>query len=472
MTERPVVAVIGAGVAGLSAAHRLLHPTDRSAPQVEPDVRILEESDRVGGKVLSERFDGFVVEAGADSFLRTKPWALDLIRELGLEDDVQTTEPAPQRAFLRRGSRLHPLPAGLTGTVPGRLGPILRSPLLSRRARLRVALEPLVPARTDASDESAESLIRRRFGDEAFERLVEPLLSGIHGAPADQLSAEATVPALVEAERSAGSVLRGMRRMRGSASASGDAPFVSLRGGMDRLPAALLESVGAGRVTLNTKVVATHPRDEGWSIIEEGGREWRADAVVLTTPANVSADITEAIARLSARLAELRFGSTAIISAAFGEGSLPRLPSGHGYLNPPTEMRAVSACTWSSMKLSGRAPKGFVLVRGFVRGSSLPAPGPDGDARLETLFLEELSALLGPTEAPAWCRVRRWDEAMPIYEVGHLGRVRALRTEAAALPGLFLAGASYDGVGLPDTIRSAQDAAIAATQFLAEARRP
>ncbi len=474
-----MVVVVGAGLAGLTAAHRLLHPQGEEAgalrPEVivleasnalRPEVIVLEASNRVGGKLRTERFDGFVVEAGADSFLSTKPWAVELLEELGLASELQPTEPTRQRAYIRFGDRLHPLPAGLTGAVPGRLGPILQSSLLSPVARLRVALEPLVPARSDPDDESVADLVRRRFGREAFERLVQPLLSGIHGTSADQLSAAAIVPALVEAERTSGSVLRGLARKSPATSDPGLSPFVSLTGGIDQLAQALVGSVGTERISLNEAVQRVERSEGGWRVVASGGRALTADAVILATPASATATLLDSLPRLSGRLAEIRFGSTAVVTAAFPTGSFARPPAGHGYLNPSSEGRAISACTWSSQKLAGRAPEGCVLVRGFVPEPFLPPPGPDGEGRLTELLMIELREVLRPATPPMWCRVFRWDKAMPLYEVGHLKRVEAIRSEAGRHPGMFLAGASYDGVGLPDTIRSAQDAAREAGSFL------
>lgn len=477
MTDRPVVVVVGAGLAGLTTAHRLRHPPDESAAVLNPKVIVLEASDRVGGKLHTERFDGFVVEAGADSFLRTKPWGIELVGELGLESELQPTEPSRHRAYIRIGRRLHPLPAGLTGAVPGRLGPILTSSLLSPAGRLRVALEPLVPARSDPGDESVAALIRRRFGKEAFERLVQPLLSGIHGASAELLSAEAIIPALVEAERTSGSVLRGLaRETRGTEEPrapeeSRRSPFVSLRGGIDRLARALVDSIGHERVFLNEGVQRVECEDTRWRVVVSGGKVLVADAVVLATPANTTAAMLESLPELSKQLGDIRFGSTAVVSAAFRTGAFTRPPRGHGYLNPASEKRAISACTWSSQKLSGRAPNGFVLVRGFVPEAFLPPAGAASEDGLAELLMTELGEVLGPTVPPEWCRSFRWDKAMPIYEVGHPARIEAVRAEAARHPGLFIAGASYDGVGLPDTIRSAQDAARDVDTFLAAGRQ-
>ena len=497
----PTVAVVGGGLAGLTVVHRLLNPGARlpgahlgaepvdSAP-FHARVVLLERDERLGGKILTESFDGFIVEAAADSFLARKPWARALAEELGLADELVGSEPGWPRAFVRRAGVLVPFPDGLTGLVPTKFGPLWTSGILSPLGCARVAMEPWIPRRTSDGDETVASFVRRRFGSELYERLMQPLLGGLYGSSPEELSIEATFPELVEAERKSGSVTRGLRvqtRERAQAerpeSTSGlraGAPFLSLRGGMGRLIEALQASLegaerhvdshagansegpaaGCLQVLRGVSVEAIRRSVDGWTLDLQGRSALVVEAVVVTTPAPLTARLLADEADLSAALAEIPFTSTSVVTAAYDAGDFPRPLEGHGYLNPLSEGRKVAGVTWSSRKFSGRAPDGRVLLRGFVREPHLPPAGPEGEERLLTMLADELQDAVGLEASPQWWRVYRWENSMPGYTVGHLARVRTIQERIAALPGLFLAGCSYCGVGIPDTIRSGEQAAV------------
>jgi len=339
-------------------------------------------------------------------------------------------------------------------------------------------MEPWIPRRTSDGDETVASFVRRRFGSELYERLMQPLLGGLYGCSPEQLSIEATFPVLVEAERVSGSVTRGLRvqsRERGSG-----APFLSLRGGMGRLIEALQASLeGAVRrrdrstgaasnrpaegrleVLRGAHVEAIRRSRDGWTIDVRGRTRLVADAVVVTTPAPLTARLLSEEADLSAALGEIPFTSTSVVTAAYDMGDFPRTLEGHGYLNPLSEGRKVAGVTWSSRKFAGRAPDRRVLLRGFVREPHMPPAGQKGDERLLTILTDELRDAVGLEASPQWWRVYRWENSMPGYTVGHLARVRRIQDRVAAIPGLFLAGCSYGGVGIPDTIRSGEQAAL------------
>ncbi len=492
----PTVAVVGGGLAGLTVVHRLLNPGARlpgthleaepvDAAPFHARVVLLERDDRLGGKILTESFDGFIVEAAADSFLARKPWARALAEELGLADELVASEPGWPRAFVRRAGALVPFPDGLTGLVPTKLGPLWTSGILSPLGCARVAMEPWIPRRTRDGDETVASFVRRRFGAELYERLMQPLLGGLYGSSPEELSIEATFPVLVEAERESGSVTRGLRvRTRERAQSTGglwpSAPFLSLRGGMGRLIEALQASlegaeghvdshaganseapaVGRLEVLLGVSVEAIRRSADGWTLDLQGRSPLVVDAVVVTTPAPLTARLLADEADLSAALAEIPFTSTSVVTAAYDAGDFPRPLEGHGYLNPLSEGRKVAGVTWSSRKFSGRAPDGRVLLRGFVREPHLPPAGPEGEERLLTILTDELRDAVGLEASPQWWRVFRWENSMPGYTVGHLARVRTIQDRVAALPGLFLAGCSYGGIGIPDTVRSGEQAAL------------
>ena len=498
----PTVAVVGGGLAGLTVVHRLLNPGARlPGPHLEAEpvdttplnarVVLLERDDRLGGKILTESFDGFIVEAAADGFLARKPWARALAEELGLADELIGSEPGWPRAFVRRAGALVPFPDGLTGLVPTKLGPLWTSGIVSPLGCARVAMELWIPRRTSDRDETVASFVRRRFGSELYERLMQPLLGGLYGSSPEELSIAATFPVLVQAERESGSVTRGLRALTGEGAESigslrPGVPFLSLRGGMGRLIEALQASLEAaerhldGRagahsdgdatglieVLRGVSVEAIRRSPDGWTLDLLGRSPLVADAVVVTTPAPLSARLLAEEADLSAALGGIPFTSTSVVTAAYDAGDFPRPLEGHGYLNPLSEGRKVAGVTWSSRKFGGRAPNGRVLVRGFVREPHMPPAGPEGKEQLLTILTDELRDAVALEASPQWWRVFRWENSMPSYTVGHLARVRTIQDRVAALPGLFLAGCSYTGVGIPDTIRSAEQAALGLMDYV------
>ena len=468
----PTIAVVGGGLAGLTVVHRLLHSgallegEPVGGPRSHARIVLLERSTRLGGKIFTESFDGFVVEAAADSFLARKPWARALIEELGIAEELVESQPGWPRAFVRRSGSLVPFPDGLTGLVPTQFAPLWTSGILSPLGCARVAMERWVPRRRSDADETVASFVRRRFGTELYERLMQPLLGGLYGSSPEELSVEATFPVLAEAERKWGSVTGGLKaqareraQVRGGESEG--PPFLSLRGGMGELIHALEASVERAEVRMGVEVKAIRRSDDGWSIDLKDSPPVIVDAVVVTTAAPVAAELLEtADLELAKALTQISFTSTSVVTAAYPITDFPRALTGHGYLNPLSEGRKVAGVTWSSRKFAGRAPDDQVLLRGFIRDPHIPAAGAEGDERLLAILADELNDAIGLEAAPSWWRVFRWENSMPAYTLGHLARVRAIERQVAELPGLFLAGCSYGGVGIPDTIRSGEDAAL------------
>ena len=457
MTEPAAVAVVGGGLAGLVAAHRVLHAGD-VAPALRAHVTILEASGRPGGRIRTDRIDGFVVEAGPDSFLRSKPEAVALVEELGLHDEIMGTRPWPRRAFVARAGALHALPEGLSGLVPIRAAPVLGSRLLSLPGRLRFLAEPLIPAAPAGGDESMASFARRRFGREAWDWLLEPLLSGIYGGDGDRLSLQFTFPQLAAAEREHGSVLRGLRRAARAAAAehparNGASPFLTLRGGLERLVDALRRSCETAGLRLRERVHALLRTGDRWRVVTDRAAI-DADVVILAVPACEAAGLLRAThPPLASLLGGIPYAPATIVNAAYDRRAVPRPLEGHGYLNPARSGHPVHACTWTSSKFEGRAPEQAVLLRAFLR------PGhPDPEDALRN----EMARMLDVQAAPLWIRVHELPLALPQPGVGHADRVRAIDAALASAPGLFLAGDYWLGVGIPDTIRSAGDAAARA----------
>ncbi|MCC7024683.1 MAG: protoporphyrinogen oxidase [Thermomicrobiales bacterium] len=467
--QRPPVVVIGGGITGLAAAYRLA----REAPHTR--ITLIEADERLGGKIATEYRDGFVIEAGPDSFLASKPRGAGLAAELGLGDRLQGVTPQPKRAFILFRGRLHDLPEGLTGLVPTRLGPLARSTLLSPAGKARVALDYLLPARDGDDDESLGAFVRRRLGNEAWERLVEPLMSGIYAADGDRLSLAATFPQLRQAERSHGGLIRGVLAARKGTAQAGStprSPFLTPVGGLGEIVAALERELRARDVTIRTGVMATRvARDDASYVVEiEDGETLRADTIIVATPAFAAAALLSRLdSAMGGDLAAIPYASTAIVSLAYRREAIPHALPGHGYVVPRVEGGPILAGTWSSRKWAERAPEGWELLRVFIgRAGPLEAElAALDDERLVGIARQELTARLGVSAPPALAIVRRWTRGMPQYLLGHPERVARIERRAREHPGLFLAGAAFHGVGLPDCIASGERAAEAAIAFLA-----
>ena len=461
------VVVVGGGITGLVAAR------DLAAAGVP--VTLVEAGGRLGGKILTERIDGFLVEAGPDSFLTTRPAAVELCRELGLGNRLIGTR-EPRAVFIRHRERLVPLPEGLALVLPTRLRPFLTTPLFSPLEKLRMGLDLLLPRGALDGDESVGAFLRRRLGNALVERLAGPLLGGIYGTDVDQLSLLAVMPQLRAAERAHRSLLLAGRAGPGAPRGANGPPagslFQSLAGGMGELVDALRAALERGsqparRADLDRgRGAGAGRRRAPRPPLRRIDRE--ADAVVLAVPAPAAARLLEA--RVPAAAGVLRtvpFGSSVAVTLGCPEDALPRPLRGHGFLVPPGEGLAISACTWSSAKWPGRAPEGFVLLRASLRAPDAALLAAT-DETLVAMARADLARSMGLRGDPAIAHVARWPHATPRYMIGHLDRVRAARDALAATPGIVLAGASYGGVGLPDCVAQGRAAAAQVLGWLGE----
>lgn len=454
MPEPLPVAVVGGGVAGLTAAHALHR---RGVPVV-----VLEASGRWGGVVQTLRADGLVLETGPDAMLSTKPEGVALVRALGLADRIVPTNPDRRTVYVVRRGRLHPMPEGMVLGVPTRVGPLLRSGLFSWPGKLRLLAEPLVPRRAAAGEESIARFVRRRLGREAWERLADPLLGGIHAGDSEALSVDATFPRLVEMEARHGSLVRGMRAAAAQRSADGSAAFVSLAGGLSDLVEALVRALPPDALRTQAAVRAVERAGDAWRVATGEG-VLHARAVVLALPApRASALLRPVDAVLADELGAIRFVSTAIVLFAFDRAAVAHPLDGYGLLVPRAEGGRVTACGFFSTKFPGRAPEGTVTLRAFLGSAHDPDVLSLDDAALAALAERELTPLLGLRGAPRSARVCRWPESTPQLELGHAARVRRIDERLHALPGLQLTGAGLRATGLPDTIA---DATAAVSRF-------
>lgn len=461
-----LVAVIGAGVTGLSAAYRL---RELAAAHEHPlEVIVLERGAHLGGPLETIRRDGFVIETGADSFLSEKPWAADLARRLGIGAELIQTREIYRKTFVVRAGRLVEIPAGFSLLAPAHLGPIFKSPLFSTAGKLRIALEPFIPRRTSDTDESLASFVTRRLGREVLDRVAQALAAGIYTADPERLSIAATMPRFVEMERRYGSVIKGLRaaeqaRAAKSAEVSGArwGLFQSFNNGMAALSETLVARLG-GSIRKAAEVVAISRSGERWQLAIAGGEPIEADAVICAAPAFSASRILSALAPTAAELlSRISYASAATVNLTFRESDFPRPPEAFGFVVPACEHRRIIAGSFSSFKFEGRAPSGAILVRAFVGGVMQQSMMHLSDDEIVDAVRDEFRALLGVDAAPHIAEIRRWPDSMPQYEVGHLDRVAEIERLVAAIPALAIAGAAYRGVGIPDCVRGGEQAADA-----------
>jgi len=466
MSGRPLVAVVGAGISGLAAAHALVRGHGDAV-----EVMVLEGSDRVGGILHTSDVAGLPVDAGADAFLARVPDASDLATAVGLGEDL--VAPATTDAWLWVGGRMRRLPAGTVLGVPRTLRSLARSGALGPRGLARAAVDLVRPGRPLTGDAAVADVVAARLGRRVVDRLVDPLLGGVYAGRAATLSLEATAPQVAAAARAGGSLMRAMRAAAGAgADAAGDAGgpvFRSVEGGLGRLPLAVAARLG-DRVRCSTRAALVERVGSGWRITQVGGRALVVDGIVIATPAPAAARLLRfAAPDVSAELAAIETASVAIVTLAFPRGALRGAPPGSGFLVPATEGRLVKACTFSSAKWAALGRGDVSVVRCSVGRSGEPPPVDDD--QLVAAVLAELHAAIGVTEAPVEVRVTRWVDALPQYAVGHLERVARITAGLDQLPGLALAGSAYDGVGVPACIRSGERAAGLVARTLVRAPR-
>jgi protoporphyrinogen/coproporphyrinogen III oxidase len=454
--------VIGGGISGLSAALAL--------QQERRPYLLLEASGRLGGVIRTETQDGFLLEAGPDSMLAQKPQAIALCRELGLGERLVPTNPDKRAVYVLRRGALHPLPDGMLLAVPTKVMPFVKSRLFSWPGKLRMGLDLVLPARSGDEDESIASFLRRRFGQEAVDRLGEPLLAGIHAGDPERLSILATFPRFRELEKAHGSLVRGARaaargRPAPQAGAKPAAAFYSLRGGLVELVQAAAARLDAACVRTGAPVVDVARNGSGFHIALAGGERVEAASVVLAAPGPRIAPALERLAPAASRaLAAVPFASSATVLLGYERARVRHPLDGYGLVVPAGEGLRTSALSFVSTKLPYRAPEGHVLLRGFLGGARDPAALSLSDDEMIETVTREMKQVLGLDGRPLLGRVFRWPQATPQLEVGHAARMREVEREIAAVPGLFLTGAGVWSTGIPDSVADGARAGRAAAE--------
>lgn len=453
------IVIIGGGIAGLSAAY---YATKKS-PGTQ--ITLIESDSRWGGKIITDRatFDDgqFIIEGGPDTFLATKPYATALCKELGLSERLHGTNPNQKNTYVLHRNKLEPLPDGLAMMIPTNVKAILKSHLVSLPGKLRMGFDFIQPAKSLNGDESLGTFVSRRLGREAYENLIEPLMSGIYAGNGDALSLESTFPYLRDLEIKHGSLARGALQMRkpsnGKAVQGSRSAFLTPATGLAEIVEALVKYLQANNVKLrlNTSVSRISNIDSRYLLKLEDDSSVDSDSVILATPAYVSGTLLASLnPKIASDLQSIPYASTATISLAYRQSDLPRPLDGYGYVIPRREGRKALACTWTSTKFPHRAPEGYALIRVFVGRAGQDIPWNEND--LLVLAKEELNLTLGINTEPILSRVFMWDKAMPQYNLGHPEILKRIDAALENHPGLALAGNGYRGIGIPDCIHSGE----------------
>jgi oxygen-dependent protoporphyrinogen oxidase len=472
--------VIGGGITGLAAAHRFVER--EGAAEAGRSVIVLESCDRPGGQIRSERHGEFLFEGGPDALVAQKPAGVALCERIGLGAAIRDVGGAKAGTQIFHRGRLHPVPDGFLMMAPTRLGPAFRSSLFSWKGKLRMACEPWIARRAAAcDDESLASFVRRRFGREVLERVAEPVMAGLFTADAERLSLRMTMPRFLDLERTHGSVTRGLRQQtRAPASArpfghgTGRGGFVSVAGGLSRIVDALVARLPAGCVRTDARVtsVAASQAEGGWSVHLASGEVLGAGAVLFACPAEEVAETVGAHdRRLAGLLLGLRNASCATVNVAYRRDDVGASLEGFGFFVPKTENLPILACSYVSEKFEGRAPEGAVVFRAFLGGATRPDALNADDAALIRQTHDALRRILAIRGEPLLAQAHRSPRSMPQFDVGAQASIAAIEERAGAHPGLFLAGSVSGAFGLPDCIRSGEEAADRIATFLADPQR-
>ncbi|MBB6735054.1 protoporphyrinogen oxidase [Cohnella zeiphila] len=479
------VAVLGGGITGLSAAFYLKRLSKERGTDVE--VTVLEASGRLGGMVNTLRKEDFVIERGPDSFLGRKLPMLRLARELDLLDELVGTNPQATKTYMAADGRLQPMPKGMNLGIPNELGTFARNSLVSPHGKLRALDELRLPPKKDDADESVGAFLERRLGREMVERIGEPLLAGIHAGNLYKLSLKAAFPQFAEMERKYGSVIKGMMEARRLAPAAGakaaearsaavgGAPvpptaFLTFRRGLSTLIEALEERLRAEGcdIRLGSEVAAirraaseaaAEPSAPAYRLELSGGETLEADAVLLTLPAYVSEKLLAPHVDVSA-LAAIDYASVANVVFAYDAEGFNHKLDGSGFLVPHGQGFTITASTWTSSKWGHTAPAGKRLIRCYVGHADDSSAVELSDEELTAAVSRDLSKLMGLNAKPLFVEITRLRRSMPQFPVGHVEQIAALRKKLAErLPGVYATGASFEGVGLPDCVGMAKEAA-------------
>jgi len=454
------IAIVGGGISGLSAAYTLEEKRQSGTPV---EYVLFESSPRLGGVLVTDHVDGCIVEAGPDSFLTEKPWAADLCGKIGLGDQLIGSNDSERKTYILARGKLVVMPDGLMFMVPTKILPTVFSPLFSVRTKMRMAAEWFHPPRKATEDETVAQMVERHYGSEMVDLLADPLLSGVYGGEASQLSVRAVLPRFADMESKHGSLGRAMLAARGKMGAATKAParplFSSLKDGMQQMVDALVARLNASSLKTSVPVQSMIRQNNGWTV-SAGYQSDHFDAVIVATPTHAAAAVLGAADENLARdLGEIQYSSSVTVTLGYDEKVRASLPPGFGFLVPRSEGRRMLAATFVHNKFPHRAPDNRAIVRCFLGGARDEQILQVSEAGILEIVRTELRQILGLDAEPLFERVYKWKSAMAQYSVGHLERLQRIESLRQKLPGLALAGNGYSGIGVPDCVRSGADAA-------------
>ena len=469
-----VVGVVGGGITGLTAAYCLYQAAQQQNLPLE--LKLLEATDCVGGLIQTTTENGFVMERGPDAFITIKPWAFQLCQDLGIADQLISPNPNFPRSFIVRAGKLYPVPEGFYLMAPTALWPFVITPIFSWRGKLRMAMDLFLPPSVQDTDESLEDFVVRRLGREAFERMAQPMIGGIYSANPKGLSLKATMPQFLQLEQRFGSIIRALVETTSARRAGGArySIFRTFPTGMRTLVDRLVQTLPLSSVQTKVTVIGLR-RQQGeeedqtlpkWEIHCDDGQSLVVDAVCMALPAVQTAKLlTSFVPEVAKLLKTIPYTSSATINLAFERSQIGHRLDGMGFVVPAIENQSITACTFSSLKFPYRAPEGKVLLRAFAGGALQQDLLERSDPDLLESVLSDLCQLLQIEGIPIFSRITRWT-ASPQYHLGHLDRISQIETEVSKIHGLELAGNAFHGIGIPDCVRSANQAAGAILQYL------
>lgn len=450
------IAIIGGGISGLATAYRLSRSQLGQDGRME--IHVYEASDRFGGVIQTEKRNGFLMERGPDSFITTKPSAVELCRELGLDKDFIETNPDVRQSFILSQDKLIPVPRGFYLMAPAKVGEALKTPLLSFHGKIRMACELFIPPKRKNGDESLASFVRRRFGQETLERIAQPMIAGIYTADPEKLSLEATFPHFLQMEREHGSIIRALARQKDAAAneASGArySLFLTLKEGLHSLISALIDQMPQVHFHPSARVVRLE-KSSCFKISLEKGGIVEADIVCLAVPASSAARLVSRIAvDIAEKLRAIPYETVATVNLAFHRKDISHPLNGLGYVVPSIERKKIVGCTFSSVKFPGRTHASeTILLRAFLGGKTSRELLESEDEKVVKTVCAEVRKQLGISAEPFSAMMSRWPESIPQYRVGHRQTVERIFAGLRNFPGLYLTGNAYDGTGVPDCIR-------------------
>jgi oxygen-dependent protoporphyrinogen oxidase len=454
------IAIIGGGISGLSAAYTIDEKRQSGTPV---EYVLFEASKRLGGVVLTERIAGCVIEGGPDSFLTEKTAAAELCGKVELGDQLIGSNDSARKTYIVAKGKLVEMPDGFMLMVPTKIMPTIRSPLFSLRTKIRMAAEWFHPPRPATEDETVAQLVERHYGAEMVELLADPLLCGIYGGDASQLSVRAVLPRFADMESKHGSLGRAMLQARKKLGAGASVPtrslFTSLRGGMQQMTDALIARLDAQALKTSAPVQSVIRQNNGWTVCA-GYQTDHFDAIIIASPAHVAADILQGTdENLASDLSEIRYSSSVTVTLGYDEKVRRALPPGFGFLVPRSEGRRMLAGTFVHNKFPYRAPENRALIRCFLGGARDEEILQASEDEILRVVRSELRHILGVSVEPLFARVYKWRAAMAQYSVGHLERLQRIESLCQEIPGVALAGNGYSGIGVPDCVRSGAEAA-------------